>query len=94
MKKKTKSLTELFNTEKNKTERKFSKYISLSFIKDDCEKCLKFIHEILLRIFETTMDREIELLIYILYNASKGIELNEESKFNTYIEVPYEIYGK
>ena len=40
------------------------------------------------------MGRQIELLIYVLDNASKGIELDEESKFNSYIEVPDEIYGK
>ena len=94
MKKKIRSLTKLFNSETEINGKKISKYRSLSFIQDDCEKCSKIIHEILLAIFETSLGRQIELLIYVLDNASKGTELDDESKFNSYIEVPDEIYGK
>ena len=94
MKQNINSLTKLFNTETKTDRKENSKYRSLSFIKDDCEKCLKIIREILLLIFETSLGKQIELLIYVLDNASKGIELDEESKFNSYIDVPDEIYGK
>ena len=40
------------------------------------------------------MGRQIELLIYVLDNANRGIELDEESKFNSYTEVPDYIYGR
>ena len=94
MKKKIRSLTKLFNSETEINGKERSKYRSLSFIQDDCEKCSKIIHEILLAIFETSLGRQIELLIYVLDNASRGTELDDESKFNSYIEVPDEIYGK
>ena len=84
----------MFNADTKTSGKEKSKYRSLSFIQDDCEKCSKIIHEILYWIFETSLGRQIELLIYVLDNASKGIELDEESKFNSYIEVPDEIYGK
>ena len=92
--KKIKSLTELLNTETKTEMKETSKYKSISFIKDDCEKCSKIIHEILISIFETSLGRQIELLIYVLDNTNKGIEIDEELKFNSYIEVPDEIYGK
>ena len=94
MKNKIKSLIESFNIEIKTNGNEKSKYKSPSFIQDDCEKCSKIIHEVLIRIFETTLGRQIELLIYVLDNASRGIELDEESKFHPYAEVPDEIYGK
>ena len=71
-----------------------SNYRSLSFIQDDCKKCSKIIHEILFLIFDTSLGQQIEFLIYVLDNASRDIEFDEESKFNLYPEVPDEIYEK
>ena len=94
MKRKIKSLTQLVNTDDKENGKESSKYRSLSFIQDDCEKCSKIIHEMLLLIFETSLGRQIELLVYVLDNSSRDVELDEESKFNSYIEVPDEIYEK
>ena len=47
MKKKIRSLTKLFNADTKTSGKERSKYRSLSFIQDDCEKCSKIIHEIL-----------------------------------------------
>ena len=47
MKNKIKSIIKLFSTEIKADENEKYKYISLLFIKDDCEKCSKIIQEIL-----------------------------------------------
>ena len=94
MKKKIKSSTTLLNSDDKANGKKSSKYRSLSFIQDDSEKCSKLIHEMLLLIYDASLGRQIELLIYVLHNASRDIEFDEESKFNSYPEVPDEIYEK
>ena len=52
---------------------------------------LKIIDEILFGDIWTSLDKYIKLLIYVFYNVSKDIKLDEESKFN---EASNEIYGE
>ena len=89
-----KSFTEPFNSNINENGKEKSKYTSLSFIQDECEKCSKDINEALLKIFETSLGWQIEHLIHVLDNENKGIKLDEESKLNSYKMVPDEIYEK
>ena len=93
VKKRVKSLIKLFNIEikTNENENENFKYKSFSFIQDDCEECSKIIDEILFGDIWTSLDKYIKLLIYVFYNVSKDIKLDEESKFN---EASNEIYGE
>ena len=91
VKKRVKTLIKLFNIEIKTNENKKFEYKSFSFIQDDFEKCSKLIDEILFGDIWTSLNKYINLLIYVFYNISKDIKLDEESKFN---EASNEIYGE
>ena len=94
MKKKVKSLTELFKTNTKTDEEEKSRFISLTFIKADCKKCSITIPKILFKKFDTSLDNQIEFLINLLYNARKCIELDKESNFKSKIEAPSDTDGE
>ena len=74
---------------------KTSKYESLSFVKQDCEKCKKSILQILRFIYEINMKTEIDAKLNTILNWSEGIDqIDEENKSNFNNTVPKEIYGK
>ena len=91
MKKRIKSLIDLFYIEIKTNENKKFENKSFSFIQDDCEEGSKLIDKILFGDILTSLDKYIKLLIYVIYNVSKDIKLDEESKFN---EASNEIYGE
>ena len=94
MKGKVENLKEKFNTKKVTNKNEEFKYRSLSFIKQDCEKCSEINKEILAIISKTSLKKKIELFIQALDNECKEIQLDEEFKSWPYLEVPDEIYEK
>ena len=80
MKGKVENLKEKSNTKKATDKDKEFRYRSLSFIKQDCEKCSEINKEILSIISKTSLKKKIELFIQALDNECKEIQLDEEFK--------------
>ena len=80
MKEKVENLKEKSNTKKTTNKNEEFRYRSLSFIKQDCEKCSEINKEILSIISKTSLKKKIELFIQALDNECKEIQLDEEFK--------------
>ena len=77
---KVENLSEKPNAKKTTNKDEEFRYRSLSFIKEDCEKCSKINNEILSIISKASRKQKIELFIQALDNECKGIQLDEEFK--------------
>ena len=77
---KVKNLVEKSNTKKSTSKDEGFRYRSLSFIKEECEKCSEINNDILSIISKTSRKIKIELFIQALDSECKKLQLDEEFK--------------
>ena len=83
----------LLNTKTINSNNKM-KYESLTFIKDDCDKCRNTIFNILSVIPEVLAKIDSDSIIQVIDDSNEGVPLEEETKENLTSSVPDHIYEK